>query len=137
MNSVKLDNKYLLTKIPEFEGIPNKELATSMMEFVRRKKALGLAANQVGHNYRLFVMDVTVPRRCFNPKIISYLGSINMEYKEGCLSYPNIFLLKPRALSISVSYTNQNNKLVVTTLTNLEAICFQHELDHLNGINWN
>jgi peptide deformylase len=133
---MKLDNKFLLSKTPEVSKI-DKTLANDLMNFMKRKNALGLAANQVGLNCRLFVMNVNVPRRCFNPRIVEFLpNNINTSIKEGCLSYPNNYILKPRYLDIIVEYINQEGKLIEATLYGLEAICFQHELDHLNGIEW-
>lgn len=136
---MKIDSKFLTVAIPEipFGSVePNKELANRMMEFMRRKKGLGLAANQVGYLYRLFVMDINVPRRCFNPRIIQSFDVVNKNYYEGCLSYPGKKLLKPRSIFIAVEYTDQNKKKVTDMLHGLEAICYQHELDHLNGIVW-
>lgn len=136
---MKFDSKYLLRYIPTIEEFPvNKKLANDMMNFMRRKKGLGLAANQVGIPYRLFVMEVNAPRRCFNPKIIEYLPNrINTSEREGCLSYPGEFLIKPRYLDIFVEYINQEGNRIEVEMNGLEAICFQHELDHLNGVEWN
>jgi peptide deformylase len=135
---MKYDNTYLFRYIPTIVELPlNKKLANDMMSFMRRHKGLGLAANQVGIPYRLFVMDVNAPRRCFNPKI-NYSANIeNTKEIEGCLSYPGIFQLKPRATWIEAEYTDQNGKQVIVNLFGLEAICYQHELDHLNGVEWN
>jgi peptide deformylase len=136
---MKFDRTYLLRHCPS-EGTPvDKEVANKMMAFMRRHKGCGLAANQVGLPYRLFVMHVKdrPPRRCFNPRIVDALPNrLNKTIQEGCLSYPDIFKIVPRYTDIFVEYTNQEGKLIEAEMNGLEAICFQHELDHLNGIEW-
>lgn len=132
---MKLSSKLLLTKIEPTTKI-NKKLANDMMSFVRRKKAYGLAANQIGENIRLFVMDVNQPRRCFNPTILSRSNVVNKDMREGCLSYPGKFIIKPRSTCIRVAYTNQEGNLIQAVLQDEEAICYQHELDHLDGLDW-
>jgi peptide deformylase len=106
-----------------------------MMRFMERRKGIGLAANQVGETDRLFVMNVKVPRRCFNPKILES-SSVIAPSKEGCLSYPKMLQLKNRSRNIIVEYTNQEGNLIEAELFDLEAFVYQHELDHLNGIKW-
>jgi peptide deformylase len=137
---MQINNTYLLSKIepiPEGQSL-DKDLANRMMQYMHRKKAIGLAANQIGYNYRLFVMDVVVPRRCFNPEILDTFSPIeNISYNEGCLSYPGQFIVKSRYGKILVGYTNQNGIRVEEKIQGLEAICFQHELDHLEGKQWN
>lgn len=136
MSKLTLDNRQYLTTVCEPFDTPDKILANQLMLFMQRRKALGLAANQVGINKRLFVMNVVSPRRCFNPEILSKGSEVNTSYREGCLSYPKKFTIKPRSLVINVRYMNQNGDTIETIMKNLEAICFQHELDHLNGIEW-
>lgn len=132
---MKLTNIHLLTNLPESSNI-DKDLANRMMSFLHRRKALGLAANQVGYTDRLFVMDVNVPRRCWNPKILWEANLINTQYMEGCLSYPKQRLIKPRSTFILASYLDQNARQIEVELFAEEAICYAHELDHLNGVHW-
>jgi peptide deformylase len=68
----------------------------------------------------------------FNPKIVSSYGSIKMD--EGCLSFPNLFLSVERAETVVVEYQDYNGNKKSATFSGLTARCFQHELDHLNGI---
>ena len=131
---MKLTDKYLLTIIPESTNI-DKDLANRMMRFMERHKGLGLAANQVGEMTRLFVMNVSVPRRCFNPKILEQ-SKATYKCVEGCLSYPKKIQSKDRSAYIVVEYTNQEGNRIEADLHNLEAVVFAHELDHLNGIQW-
>ena len=104
-----------------------------MLEFMRCQNAIGLAANQIGLNLRLFVMCVQDRARCcFNPEIID-LGSRLSTMSEGCLSFPGKQCTIQRAQDIRVRYQDHNGSWTEETLSGLEGRCFQHELDHLNG----
>lgn len=96
--------------------------------------AVGLAANQVGINKSFFVMlHKGKMIHLINPRIVStsYVKSIDL---EGCLSFPDIFLPVNRHSMIDVEYQTLNSALIKDTFTGLSARCFQHEVDHLNGI---
>ena len=103
---------------------------------------LGLAANQVGLAQRFFAMghesfDVfKKPAILYNARII--LASEEQEIgKEGCLSFPDTYYNVYRATQIEVEWQNMKGELNSATLSGLEARCFQHELDHINGITFN
>jgi peptide deformylase len=77
---------------------------------------------------------------CFNPKIL-FSSPQKSAMSESCLSYgyelspnmrPAVNVMRPK--TIKVEYQDENNKVIVIKLRGLEAKCFQHELDHLNGI---
>lgn len=113
----------------------NQVLENGLLELMKKKKALGLAANQVGQNTRLFVMRTIDDKylRCFNPVVVSH----NEHYEvstEGCLSFPGEFVEVPRLTGIKVKFQNRNGGSVEMDLYGLDARVFQHELDHLNGI---
>ena len=96
----------------------------------------GLAANQIGHELRIFVMKIKnqfVPM--VNPEIVSKSKGFRIE-KEGCLSFPGYEARKKRHQVIKVSYTDpiKGKFIKAKKLKNMEARIFQHELDHLNGI---
>jgi peptide deformylase len=57
--------------------------------------------------------------------------------EEGCLSFPNIYYNVYRAKQIEVEWQNMKGAMQGATLQGLEARCFQHELDHINGITFN
>jgi peptide deformylase len=68
----------------------------------------------------------------FNPKITNRLGVSSL--REGCLSFPGLFLQIPRAEAVTVeSYDFQGNK-VIQSFDGMAAVCIQHEIDHLDGI---
>lgn len=108
------------------------DIANLMFECMLRHNGIGLAANQVGLAINMFIMDVINPRIIFNPKILSFEGKIFIE--EGCLSFPNKKINIERSASIEVEYQKLDNKKINETLYGLEARCFLHEYDHLNGI---
>jgi len=96
---------------------------------------VGLSANQVGVTKRVFVMDTSnsgQKRLAFvNPQILE--AKEEARYKEGCLSFPNVFAFVKRAAKITVRAWDEEGKEFQLDLTGIDAICFQHELDHLNG----
>jgi peptide deformylase len=106
-----------------------------MLDMMRANNGLGLAGNQVGLLRRVFVMRTTDGREfgCFNPWIM--FGDNNfITGNEGCLSFTNLWLKIPRHNKITASYLDNTGKPCIIELEGLDARCFQHELDHLNGI---
>lgn len=123
------------------------DLVRNMFETMRVENGIGLAAPQVGENLNLFVMDISKsdpldpenekkrisnPICMINPKIIQAEGKIT--YDEGCLSCPELIVTVERAKDIIVESFSFEGKPQTHTLTELEAICTQHEMDHLKGI---
>ena len=53
---------------------------------------------------------------------------------EGCLSFPEVNIQVPRHHKIKAKWTNEKGNVIEDTLVGYDAVCFQHELDHLNGI---
>ena len=106
-----------------------------MLELMRASNAIGLAGNQVGLLRRVFVMKLTDGREigCFNPYIM-YGDNDKIEGEEGCLSFPNLWLKVKRDNKISAMYLDNTGKRCIIELEGLDARCFQHELDHLDGI---
>lgn len=116
-----------------------KELENAMCELMTKSHGIGLAANQVGITKRVFVMGSNnipgfpKPFALFNPQIIDQGDDLNLQ-KEGCLSYPGLWLSVKRHSSILVRYQNSKGIFYESNMSGLIARCFQHELDHLNGI---
>jgi peptide deformylase len=114
-------------------------LEKAMCEFMTESHGIGLAANQVGLTKRVFVMGsyniegFPAPFAVFNPKIIEASEEQDLG-KEGCLSYPNLWLTVKRPSVIKVEYQDSKGNTHEAALSGLIARCFQHELDHLNGI---
>ena len=113
-------------------------LSKDLIDTMYDADGVGLAAPQIGINKRIFVMDCSSEneekdcRVVINPEIehaSEELGS----YKEGCLSIPGITEEISRPKVIKVLYQDINGVLQQDTYDDLWSICFQHELDHLNG----
>lgn len=108
-----------------------KELTETMYAY----KGLGLAANQIGIDKAVCVIDVSdtkdKPEYFINPRIIRQ--SDVEPYQEGCLSIPGVQASKERARTVTVEYHTLMGELVNRDLTGLLAVAMQHEIDHLNG----
>jgi len=108
-----------------------------LKENLEHYEGVGLAANQIGINERVFVMVSNLETKetitCFNPKIIKE-SEETIEYDEGCLSYPDTFREVTRPKSIEVSYEDVKENLHKIELTGFICRIFQHEYDHMEGI---
>ena len=112
----------------------NQQLADHMVRFMNKEQALGLAAPQIGLAKRVFVMNVNGrERRCFNPEIIES-SEILEGFDEGCLSFPGESCTLTRPSAVTVRYQDADGTWNEDRLAGLEARCYQHELDHLDGI---
>ena len=108
-------------------------VGTEMLDFLRRTaNAVGLAANQVGINQQICVINVDKPIILINPKITNSFKKI--VFQEGCLSFPTETVVTERYANIIVTSDNHDNPLYFTEGNLLESVCVQHEIDHLNGI---
>ena len=104
------------------------------------RDGVGLAANQVGSTFRVFVIDPGIseedakpnPIVMINPIIESREGEIQGE--EGCISLPGIFGSVNRAKTITYSYTDIKGKRIRETAEDYKAVVIQHEYDHLEGV---
>jgi len=129
-----------LRKIPEtfdFETGNAKELADTLWEESRRLRGLGLSANQVGIDSKVFVMGVDEKNRknVFNPQVISVSKDTELA-REGCLSYPGLWLSVKRPKEVTLSYQTVDGTHVVETFVGLQARIAQHEFDHMEGLNF-
>jgi peptide deformylase len=106
-----------------------------MLELMQSSNAIGLAGNQVGLLRRVFVMKLADGQKigCFNPWIMFGDNDL-INGEEGCLSFPNLWLKVPRHNKITAAYLDNTGKQCIIELVGLDARCFQHELDHLNGV---
>ena len=105
-----------------------------MLELMKSSRGIGLAANQIGLDRCVFVMKLADGRELgfFNPTILNAEGEQSSE--EGCLSFPNLFLTVKRYKKITAMYLDNTGKRCIIELEDIDARCFQHELDHLNGV---
>ena len=113
-------------------------LSKDLIDTMYDADGVGLAAPQIGVNKRIFVMDCSRDdeekdcRIVINP-VIEHSSDELGSYKEGCLSIPGITEEISRPKVIKVLYQNTDGVLQRNTFDDLWSICFQHELDHLNG----
>ena len=112
--------------------------AELLSELSNSKKGIGLAANQIGYDKRICVVNVKEPLVLINPKIIDK-SKETFVFPEGCLSFPNKKIRTRRFVSISVECDNIDSTLFFTADSDkledaLECACVQHEIDHLDGI---
>lgn len=137
---VRYPHPTLLTKaqpVTEF----NDELRTLIDDMVATMydaKGVGLAANQINVLQRVTVIDCSERDgepdliEAVNPEIIERRGEITWE--EGCLSLPELFDKVKRARHVKVRYQDRNGEFQEREASDLLAVCFQHEIDHLDGI---
>jgi peptide deformylase len=120
--------------ITEFDS-KLKTLISDMFETMYEAPGIGLAATQVNVHKRLLVMDVSEeknePKVLINPEILNSEGDEEMD--EGCLSVPGYYETVRRAEKISVRAQDANGEFFELTADGLEAVCIQHEIDHLEG----
>lgn len=93
---------------------------------------VGIAANQLGIQKNVCLVNVEKPIILINPKIIKAEGSTH--FLEGCLSFPGKSVLTERFTSVTVIADNHEEPLNFNEENLLECVCAQHEIDHLNGI---
>ena len=130
------NNKERLKKIsdPVSSLDEGEEIAVKLFENLK-DKGIGLAANQIGINKRVCVVNVKEPIAFINPKITELRGETL--YLESCLSFPKKTVRTKRALWVTVESDN-HGKVVFGSDENddnlLEAVCIQHEIDHLDGL---
>jgi len=155
INCNKNHNPVINKKLKEVTVEEGMEIATKLFQILnKRKDGIGLAANQVGIDAQVAVVNVRKPLILINPEITEKSDEIN--YYEGCLSFPGKGVRTKRYETIHVktaqaesgwifsgkttgiegakgsweSDTNKND----TAIRLLEAVCVQHEIDHLNGL---
>lgn len=144
IRNLRYDGDEILTKkCKQIEIIDDKikELANDMLETMYSYDGIGLAACQVGVLKRLVVYDVTYidekkgkkPVVLINPIITSRSKSM-VVVEEGCLSFPDVFENVERHEKVTIEYLDLEGKKCVKNAKGMEAICIQHELDHLDGI---
>lgn len=117
------------------------ELIRDMFATMHNANGIGLAANQVGVDKQIFIVDVSKVEGCedikpmtvINPKIVSRSEKKN-KMEEGCLSIPDVRVELKRPEEITITFQDVNLKEHTITVNDVLARVMQHEYDHLQGI---
>jgi len=140
MQLIKSPNPWLDKEVKDFdfENLDAKSISEEMIELMTQEGGIGLSANQVALDARIFVMKPHLledksPLVVINP----HLESVTINYEnlpEGCLSHPNLFLSVKRPRGLIAKYLDITAKECTIELYDIDARCFLHEYDHLQGI---
>ena len=129
-------NPVINKKLREVSVAEGLDIAAELFDILnKRGDGIGLAANQVGIDAQVAVVNVREPLVLINPKIIT--KEVEIPYYEGCLSYPKKGVHTKRYRDIVVSTEHKHSDLVFggsdEEMNVLESVCVQHEIDHLMG----
>ena len=114
-----------------------KDLVSDLRDTLKKARGLGLSAVQIGVLKRVFIVDLSAVdvsetvRVFINPEIVQTTGEV--EYEEGCLSFPGIYQHVTRPSKVTVRATDIDGNEFEYTAEGLAARAFLHEYDHLEG----
>tara|TARA_R110000851_G_scaffold5697_1_gene23311 strand:+ start:1343 stop:1993 length:651 start_codon:yes stop_codon:yes gene_type:complete len=155
INCLKEDNPVINKKLRKVSLDEGNKIAAELFQILsKRKDGIGLAANQVGIDASVAVVNVRKPIILINPEVVEQWDET--PYYEGCLSYKGKGIHTKRFKNIVVKTEQEEGELYFSGTENpsdgkgsweessdkkqdqelrlLEAICVQHEIDHLNGM---
>ena len=155
INCTKHNNPLINKKPREVSVEEGMEIATELFQILnKRGDGIGLAANQVGIDAQVAVVNVREPLVLINPKILS--KEVEIPFYEGCLSYPGKGINTKRYRDVIISteqsesdwyfsgaqvpkdgkgsWEKEQSNNEDAQLRVLESVCVQHEIDHLNGV---
>lgn len=130
------DNPMLRQKTKKVPKVTKevKQLIKDMIETMKEASGVGLAAPQVARTERICIAVIegkVTP--LINPMITSRSKEKDVD-QEGCLSLPNVWLMIPRSVAVTLTYTDLKGKRQERKLERFSARVVQHEMDHLDGI---
>ena len=154
INCLNEDNPVINKKLRKVSVDEGLKIAEELLNILsERKDGIGLAANQVGYNASVAVVNIREPLILINPVITEQWDEI--DYYEGCLSYPKKGVHTKRYKNVIIHTEQEEGDWYFSGATSpsegkgswevegrnkdqedriLEAVCIQHEIDHLNGI---
>ena len=157
INCFKEDNPVIQKKLRKVTLEEGEKIAVELFEILnKRKDGIGLAANQVGIDAAVAVVNVREPIVLINPEIVS--RETEIPFYEGCLSFPGKGVNTKRYETVEITSDNVDGSIIFSgvdtgeeargtwesekhtyqvkdrDLRILEAVCVQHEIDHLNGL---
>jgi peptide deformylase len=138
---IKFPNDVLRKQIPDFDfdnpSTDPGQLEKDMLDTMFALDGIGLAANQVGVEARVFVMghrdNPESAQAFFNPIVVANTEAVE-DLEEGCLSFPGIFVNIKRPRAIKARWQNSKGEWQESEFDGYNCKCFLHELDHLEGI---
>ena len=120
-------------------NLDRSKLSYTLTENMFHHNGVGLSTNQIGINERAFVMMFDLETQetitCFNPKILKE-SSDKTTMEEGCLSYPDVQMEVSRPSHVIVKYEDESKNTFKRRLDGWVARVFQHEYDHMEGIDF-
>lgn len=140
MNIVLYPSEILRNKSKDVENVHSLSCKMIIKKLIKTlsktKSGIGLSAPQVGSNINIFIMNLTKATGrdlvFINPKIIEKSEEMVL-YREGCLSFPDLYLELESPKWIKIKYLNQAGEEIIDTLDGLAAVCANHEIHHLLG----
>ena len=153
INCFKENNPVIQKKLRKVSVDDGLKIAKELLEILsERKDGIGLAANQIGYDAAVAVVNVREPLILINPVIKEQWDEI--DYYEGCLSFPKKGVHTKRYKNIIIHTEQEESDWYFSgaetssegkgtweedrkqdqELRMLESVCVQHEIDHLNGI---
>ena len=141
MEIVKDPDKILHHKLSQVKDMTPDilNLISEMKIAMKTANGVGLAANQLGQDIQLFVIDENlakengVPIAYINPEITEYSKEVGV-LEEGCLSLPGYWLNINRSKKVKLKALDENGKKIKIKARGFLARVYQHEIDHLNGL---
>ncbi len=141
MQIVKEPEKILRKKLKEVKKITPeiKTLVSDMRAKMIEAHGVGLAANQVGEDSQVFVIDKNLAEEngvsdvYINPEITEF-SKDQTEIEEGCLSIPDYWVRVKRSKKIKLKALDENGKKIKLKARGFLARVLQHEYDHLQGM---
>lgn len=134
----KKDEEFLRKSVADFDFSKYSkkeinELIKNMRMIMKAADGVGLSANQIGLDIKVFVAQVENKfYAIFNPKITKYSNNKD-KLEEGCLSVPETFGLVERPTRVVLEGFDKNSKKIKIKAWGFLARVFQHEVDHLEG----
>lgn len=136
-------NEWLEKKVKpfDFNTLDAKDIEKQMIDIMEKNAGVGLSANQVGLDGQVFILKPHEMEgydesfAIFNPEIIKIDDRV-IEGEEGCLSYPGLYFKVKRATALVAKCLDSAGKECTIEFVGYNARIFQHEYDHLQGINF-
>lgn len=121
----------------DFENPPanSQEIEVELARLMDEHGGIGFAANQMGFSYRVFAMKIdNEVQFYYNPEVLLSSLDEQISIEEGCLSFPGLYFKVKRPAEVKVRYQNAEGRFFEEDLSGIAARCYQHELDHLDGV---